>query len=250
MDKNITKKTFFGGLIVLLGLIPAFFGLFRQSINHLLEIGVNIDQVYLLLIIPCIALIIAIFRIIVGLNVSSIIVPSILISCSFILGPATTAIIFIGSAIMALFIKFLLNELHLHFSVKMPVIVNLVFILILLSAPILIENIAILPSTLPSISLIIITLGLLTEKFLSFKMTQSGLITDFKNLFKTVLFSLATYLFLGGNLLGFEWPVVKNFILFFPEIISVCVILNLLIGRYTGLRVSELIRFRDLVFKK
>lgn len=250
MDKNLTKKTFFGGLIVLLGLIPAFSGLFRVSISHLLQLGVNIDQIYLLLIVPCIALIIATSRIIVGMNVSSIIVPSILVACCFILGPILTGIIFIGSALMALFIKYLLNELHMHFSAKMPVIVNLVFILVLLLAPILIENYAISSITLPSISLIMITLALLTEKFLSFKMTQNGLMTDFKNLFKTSLFSLATYLFLGGDLLGFKWTVVKDFILFFPEIISVCVILNLLIGRYTGLRISELIRFRDLIFKK
>ncbi len=250
MDKNLVKNIFFGGLIVLLGLIPAFFGLFRISISHLVQLGVNIDQVYLLLITPCIALIIATFRIMVGLNVTSIIVPSILVACCFLLGPILTGIIFIGSAVTALFIKYLLNELHLHFSVKMPIIVNLVFILILLLAPLLIANYQISSITLPSISIIIITLALITEKFLSFKMTQSGLLTDFKNLFKTSLFSLAIYLFLGGGLFSFHWTVIKDFIIFFPEIISVCVILNLLIGRYTGLRISELIRFRDLIFKK
>ena len=79
----------------------------------------------------------------------------------------------------------------------------------------------------------------LVEKFLSL---QSG-----KGL-KSALFIIAEAIFVA--ILAYfiaEWPWLKVTILGHPEVIFLFLIANIILGRWTGLRVSEYVRFREII---
>jgi len=59
-------------------------------------------------------------------------------------------------------------------------------------------------------------------------------------LLATVLLSLAIYLLLCSPALG-------NILFYYPELHFFTVAILVLIGRYTGYRLTELVRFRDLI---
>ena len=44
-----------------------------------------------------------------------------------------------------------------------------------------------------------------------------------------------------------SWPFVVNHMFLFPETLGIIMALQLLIGRYTGYRLMELFRFKDLM---
>lgn len=62
--------------------------------------------------------------------------------------------------------------------------------------------------------------------------------------------ALATIATISLCYLAMTWSVLQNLMLLFPELLLVFVAFNILIGRWTGIRFSEYIRFREFIFRK
>lgn len=245
MEKIDLKKIIFISIFVITCILLGFLGQISHAINLLQSSGIDQNTLYLLLIIPFIALFISFCRIIIGINVPTILIPTILIFSLFTIGFNTTLLFLCLSIILALLGKYLITEFHLHFSSKISIIFSFVSIGLILALPFLKNTLALTATAIYPILIVCF----INEKQFSFKISKSSLINDFKSILKVVAFSLFCFFILGGIILSYQFPEIKQFILAYPESILLAFLLNFVIGQYTGLRISEVIRFRKLIFK-
>jgi hypothetical protein len=96
-----------------------------------------------------------------------------------------------------------------------------------------------------------IVVGTLVEKIIN---SNNG-----KNFFKTLLtisevalVSFIAYIVAGGALdlyfTTIKFDLIKNIITNFPEVVILTIFINILLGRYIGLRVTEYIHFREIMY--
>ena len=68
---------------------------------------------------------------------------------------------------------------------------------------------------------------------------------------ETILVSVVAYFVVGGvidvGLFSFKTEFIKNLMLTYPELIFLILIINILLGKWTGLRVLEYVRFREIL---
>ena len=93
-------------------------------------------------------------------------------------------------------------------------------------------------------------LSTLVEKFISVK-TEKGFSTAITLMSETVLVAIIAYFIAGGeiNLIfaEFKFGLVRNLMITYPEIIFLLLGINAFLGRWTGLRVLERFRFREVL---
>lgn len=254
--KSISLKTLiFGSLLFLLSAAIVFLGLLSRSVAVLQGMGVSPEVIYLTEILPFIGLFLAFFRIILGVNVTNIFIPIVIILTSFVLGMGLTLEVLLISLVLAYLTRYLISEFHLHLAVKSSLIITLVSIGLILILPFLRNSKLFIDSNSHLVIIYgLLIIAILNEKLSTLKMTHNNLWGDLKNVIKTIIFAIICFLFLGGTIYWspeyqWQWPWLKNFIMNFPESIFIALFLTFAIGRYTGLRVSEIFRFRKLIFK-
>lgn len=255
MKSKGLKSIILGSLLFTICGLTLIFGLLSHSVATLQASGISPDIIFLVETLPFIGLFLAFFRIILGINVPNMFVPIIIILTSMVLGLIMTLEVLIISIFLAYIAKFLIGEFHLHFAVKSSLIISQVAIGLLLILPFL-RNSSLFSASNSHLVIIygLLVVSIVNEKFLSVKMTTNNLWIDLKNIFKTLIFSIISFILLGGeinlNSFQFEWTWLKTIIITYPETIIIALFLTLAIGRYTGLRLSEIIRFRKLIFNK
>jgi len=84
--------------------------------------------------------------------------------------------------------------------------------------------------------LILITL---VEKFVAAQIKR-GLLTAITLSLETLAISVFCYYVMS-------WEILRNFILIYPEIIFLTLLFNFFLGKWTGLRLFEYVRFRKVV---
>lgn len=229
-------------------------GTIRYSLDILMEAGISQNILYLLLTLPFIGLFLSFSRIIIGINVQGASVPVLTTFSAFILSPFLTFEIFLVGIILGYIAKLSILDLRFHFAVKVSIIMTFLTIGFLFFLPI-IHAISPFPKSLGGsimvIGLLLITL--INDKYLTFKVSKTSIKYNLKNIFFTLIFSFITYFLLGGVFMINSTPVqftgLQYIINSYPNSIFIALILTILIGRYTGLRVTELFRFRKLIFK-
>lgn len=244
------------GLIIIL-VILSFSGVLSLSINSLLNIGISRDIIYLVEILPFIGLTLAFFNIILGVNIPGHYIPIILIINTFILGLYLT----LGLLLISLFIiytaKFLIKSLHIHLTVKSSLIISIISLFSLLILPILAKTNIFNLYTGPFFIISIIIISIINEKFVDTQISFKNIKKDFGILIKYFIFITLNFLLLGGKFYYWtastsftELNLLKNILQSIPEINLLIIFMTFLIGRYTGLRITEIIRFRKLLFKQ
>jgi len=92
-------------------------------------------------------------------------------------------------------------------------------------------------------------LSTLVEKFVSVKSTK-GLSSAAALMTSTIIVAIVAYFVVGGEIdLGittFNFPWVKSAIMGYPELVFLLIPFNIALGKWTGLRVIERIRFREI----
>ncbi|MBU1018085.1 PKD domain-containing protein [Patescibacteria group bacterium] len=206
-------------------------------VNFMLTQGVPSNTIVLLLMLPVIATIIAFLKQVIGVTTFGLYTPSI-ITLSFLalglkFGLAILVIILLtGSILRKAFAH--VRLLHIPRIAIVFTISTLIILLMLGFGTYL--NIQELASIAVFPMLIMTTLA---EKFVS---AQSG-----KGVYAAVLLMVETT---AVSLICYwvvEWQFLQNLILSYPEIILLLIVVNLGLGRWTGLRFFEYIRFREVM---
>lgn len=209
------------------------------GINYLINQGVSPDSLFLLLILPIVATIIAFGRQVVGIRAFGIYVPSIIALTFVITELKYGLIIFIVLLVTATLTRLAARRLRLLYMPRMAIVLSVVAFAIFLM---LIASSYLNQPGFLSISIFpILVMIILTEKFVEAQIEQ-GQKTAIILTIETLVLAIVSYMIVS-------WDSFETFLMAYPEAILLTLLLNVALGRFTGLRLSEYIRFRTL-FKK
>lgn len=204
-------------------------------VNGMLARGVPSQTVLLLLVLPVIATILAFLKQVVGITTFGLYTPSIIALSFLALGwqigiVFLLFIIFTGYATRAL-----MRRWRLLYIPKVAIILTVVSLtLLLLIAASARFGISFSRETV----FILLIMSTLAESFLNLK-TEQGWYSAILGVGETILASMLCVFIV-------QWGPFQALILAYPETILLAFIVNAILGRWTGLRLMEYLRFREV----
>lgn len=209
----------------------------HSLIQFSLEQGVPIETLRFLLLLPIVLTLIAFFRQVVGIKAFGIYTPTLITFAFIAIGLKYGIALYLAVIAIGWGSRFLLKKLRLLSFSRIAITLTLVsaglFFLLLLGASTQRTGFAAV-SIVPLIIMIV-----LSEKFIS---TQAE-----KNTKIALLLSAQT-LFVSGVVCAVaQIPALTAFLLYAPWAILFTIPLNIFLGRWTGLRLTEYLRFRSLL---
>ncbi len=206
------------------------------GVQYAVSVGIPANTVMLILMLPILATMLAFVRHIIGLPSLGMIVP-IALSITFLATGLTTGLVLLLAIILgSTLAKILLKKIRImqlpKMAISMLIVSLLIFVTLTLSATagiIAVKQISIFP---------LLLLILLSESIVTLQLERSTretlTITGM-----TLLLGVAGYLILS-------WEFLRNLILLYPELILLLIPINIVIGRYFGLRMIEMVRFSPI----
>ena len=205
-------------------------------VNFMINKGVPVNTIVLILMMPVIATIFALARQVVGLRAFGIYIPTIVTLSFLALGLTYGLTVFIVVLATGSLIRIVLRKARLNYIPRLALVLTTVTfaIMALLSFGALANQ-----KTVVALAVFpILIMMALAEQFVSAQIEQgfgaAALLT-----FETLVLAVATYYLVS-------WDPFKTLILAYPELIFLTIIINVLLGRWTGLRLIELYRFRQV----
>jgi len=210
---------------------------FPYLIGYMVDRGVPINTIYLILVLPIIATLVAFSRQIIGFRALGIYTPSIIAVSFLSMGLQYGTIIFFLTLAIGTLGRLFARKVKISYLPRMAIMLTIVclsvFIFFLVGAKFPtagIVGISIFP---------ILIIILLTEEFISLEI-ERGLKSASLLFIETLFLSVLCYLLASWNLF-------REFILIYPETVIATLLINILIGRWTGLRLLEYYRFRKVI---
>jgi hypothetical protein len=190
-----------------------------------------------LLLLPIAALIVCVYRNVIGLGSFGTFAPALVGLAFRDLGGLPGILVFVAIVLIGWLMRRVLDHFHLLQVPRMAFLLSLVVVLLITA--IMAANYQQLPAT-KYISLfpMVILTGMI-ERFWTLEV-EDGTTSSFRTLLGTLVIATTISLFLSLH------AVVRHMFRF-PETLGVVMAAQLLIGRYTGYRLSELFRFRDFL---
>lgn len=217
------------------GLRP--WNLLSSLVNTMLTKGVPSQTVILLLVLPFIALILAFLKQVVGITTFGLYTPSIITLSFLALGWELGVFFLLFILITGYGTRTLMKRWRLLYIPKVAIILTVVsFTLLLLMGLSAAYGITFSRETI----FILLIMSTLSESFLALK-TEEGWKSAITGVLETIAASLICVFIV-------QWDVFQSVILAYPEIVLLTVVFDVMLGRWTGLRLMEYIRFRE-VFK-
>jgi len=191
-----------------------------------------------LLLLPLAALIVSIFRTVIGLPTFGTFTPALLGLAFIDLKSLPVGLpIFVLLILAGWGMRHLLDRFHLLQVPRASALLTLIVILLL--ALIFTASQFGLTATQYVTLFPLVILTHLVERFWTIE-SEDGSLSSFRTLFCTMVVAVTVSLTLG-------WSGVSGFLFRYPELLGVVLAAHLLLGRYTGYRLSELYRFGDLI---
>ena len=211
--------------------------LLSSLVNYMLTHGVSSQTVILLLMLPVIAMILAFLKQVIGITTFGLYTPS-LVALSFLalgwpIGLAFLLFIIITGYATRAFMR----RWRLLYIPKVAIVITVVSITLLLLLGLgTLFHIILARDTI----FVLLIMSTLSESFLNVK-TEEGLYSAILGTGETILAALLCVFIV-------QWPWLQSFALAYPELILFTIAADAILGRWTGLRLVEYFRFRE-VFK-
>lgn len=210
--------------------------IFTQLINYFIRYGISPNVIYLLLAVPFITFIIAFCRQFIGLKTFGVFAPLMLTLSLMMLGAKFGILAFAVVMLVSYMLRLLFDRVNLLYIPKVALLfsaISLSFFGVLALAIYFDTSLNLALAVFP-----LLVMSTISEKFVSAE-SQTGVKKALIIAAETVLISLAAY-----GLLELDWT--KNIILSRPEVIILPIGLLVWLGKFTGLRLTEYIKFRAL----
>lgn len=215
-------------------------GALARGVDFALRSGVPEKTMILVLALPIVVTLVSFARQVIGFRVFGIYLPSILTIIFLDIGIQYGLILFVTIILLGTLMRFVLQKYRLLYLPRMAITLTVIALgmvmFLVLSGYFDFTHIA--QATVFSMLLMII----LAEKFIEAEIE--------KGLPETIKLTLETLIISIGATLLVRWPLLQNFLILHPESILAVVIFNLAVGRWTGLRIREYIRFNDVINKQ
>ena len=206
-------------------------------IDYFTQQGVPLETVVLLLLLPIIATLIAFFRQVVGIKAFGIYTPSIVTFAFLATGLKYGIAAFVTVIVVGMVSRMLLRRLRILYLPRVAVTLSIVAITMLL---LLVLGGAMRRTGLAAVSIFPILIMIsIVEKFVATQI-EKGTKTALFLAAETLIISLLSYLVAS-------WHGLISLIIFYPWIVLITFPIYMLLGRWTGLRLSEYIRFREVL---
>ncbi len=207
------------------------------GINYVINGGVPINNIVLILMIPIIATLLAFARQVIGIKAFGLITPAMTTLSFLVMGLPAGLIVFVVVLLSGSLIRLLLKKLRLLYLPRMALVLSATSLAILLMLGV---GTAFKSTTTLSFSIFpILILTILAEEFIAVQFTR-GLRTALQITAWTLLLSILCYFIMS-------WQLLRITLLSYPELVLLTIPINIALGRFTGLRLVEYIRFRELL---
>jgi len=211
--------------------------------------GVPIDTVILILMLPITATFIAFFRQVVGIKAFGIYTPLIITVTFLAIDVATPGIkyagikygvtIFIAVIVIGMIMRFVLKPFRLLYLPRVAIMITVVALMILW---LLLIGGNLKRTGLASVSIFpILIMITIVEKFVSVQIEKGNKMAIILA-GETLLISVVCYLIASTEIL-------KQLIMQYPWVVLITIPINIALGKWTGLRLTEYYRFRDVIKK-
>ncbi|PIR54189.1 hypothetical protein COU75_02025 [Candidatus Peregrinibacteria bacterium CG10_big_fil_rev_8_21_14_0_10_42_8] len=211
--------------------------LLSSLVNYMLTHGVSSQTVILLLMLPIIATILAFFKQVIGITTFGLYTPSIVALSFLALGWQIGLLFLLFILITGYATRAFMRKWRLLYIPKVAIILTVVSLTVL----ILLGIGAYVGITLSGDTIfVLLIMSTLAESFLQVKSEEGWKAASF-GIGETVLAALFCVFIV-------QWAFLQSLILAYPELILFTVLINIFLGRWTGLRLVEYFRFRE-VFK-
>ena len=215
---------------------PKVFNFFAYWVQKAIALGIPVNTIILIFLIPVLATLVTFVRVIIGLPSLEMLVP-IVLAFAFVAVGITIGLIILSAVILASFVsRTLLRRVPIMYFPKRSLshLFLAIFVFAALTVAIILDFEAI--KTLSIFPILILTL--LGDSIVSVQLK--------KTVFETLLITSVT---IGLALIGYMLATsvaVRDALILWPELILLTVPINFMLGRYFGLRLSEVFRFRTL----
>lgn len=211
-----------------------------HAVTNFIAKGIPTNTIYLILAFPFITLLITFVRQIIGLTTFGVYTPTVLTLSLLILG----IYLGIGTLLIVVLVSYLLrtllNRTKLLYIPKTSLILSAIGLSFLAVIWILSYYRVSLAASLAIFPMLV--MSTISEKFLSAQ-SEEGLREALWGVVKTIAVAVAAYYLI-------VWTAFNNLIMSWPELIIVPLIIMVLLGKFTGLRLTEYFRFRSLFKEK
>lgn len=205
-------------------------------VSHILNRGVGSATIYLILVIPFLTFIAVFFRQVVGLSSFGIYTPVIVAASFFILGLWFGLLTFLIAVATSYLVKNTLNRFELLYLPK--VALNLSFITLALLVVVWLGLRLGVEISLALAIFPMLVMSTVAEKFMAAQ-TEEGFRGALFAVSGTLVIVVLSYYFM-------TWSAFNGLVMSWPELTLAPLLLNLLLGKFTGLRLGEYLRFRSL----
>ncbi len=214
-----------------------FYNFFSHFINALVERGVSVNTILLILMLPIVATIVSFFRHVVGIKSLGVYIPSILTITFVAIGIYAGLFIIILIVAIGTLMRIALRRLRLQYLPRMAFTITVVSCAIL---ALFYFSVDIPKFSLVSISAFpMLILIMLVEEFVKVQI-EEGARGAFVLTLETILLSMVSYFIVNGTFF-------RSFLISYPEIIFFSFLVNIFLGKWTGLRIWEYYRFREVI---
>lgn len=215
---------------------PNFVNFIGFAIQHSIRSGVPVNTVILILILPLLATAVVFFRHVVGVPSLAMLLPVALAITLVATGLAAGFILLAAIILSSTIARVILKKIRIMQFAKMALTIFIVSVGILVTLTLSAEA-GILAVTQISIFPVLLLI-LLSQNIVELQIDRS--IPD-------ILMISAITVFLG--ILGYfllSYEPIRNFVILYPELMLLVVPMNIIIGRYFGLRFTEYFRFSPI----
>ncbi|WKZ25595.1 MAG: 7TM domain-containing protein [bacterium] len=215
----------------------------KYAIKNAVESGVPANTIVLLLLLPIVATVMAATRQIIGIRGFGIFLPAALSIAFVAIGPILGILLFMAIVVISTSVRLITRKLKLklQYLPRMALIlwfVSFGILGILFASPLInypaLKNVSIFP---------VLILTLLTEDFTRIQLGKSFK-TAIRLTTQTLFLAIISYVFL-------TYQPFRSYVLLNPEIVLISTFLiNIVLGKYVGLRFMEYLRFQKLISSK
>ncbi|MDO8512549.1 MAG: 7TM domain-containing protein [bacterium] len=209
------------------------------AVNVLVNWGVPTSSIILVLMLPIIATLLAFSRQVIGMKAFGIFTPAAVTLSFLALGLKYGLIIFVVVLLAATASRYLLRGFRLLYLPRMALVLTATSFAVLglfaISGIVLKQTGVLVFSVFP-----ILILVSLAEQFVEVQI-RLGFREATQLTVETLFLSIVSTLIV-------QWDALQSLVVGFPEVILITIPLNILLGRWTGLRLTEYFRFRKILF--
>jgi len=207
------------------------------SINFLINRGVPINSIILILMLPVIATILAFARQVIGIKSFGLITPAMTTLSFLVMGLQYGLIVFVVIVLSGTLTRSVLRRLRLLYLPRMALVLTSVSLSLLLLLAIGVANDQ---SSVLSFSIFpALILTILAEEFIAAQF-KLGVRPAMTLTIWTLILSTVCYFTVSSELF-------RTLILSYPEIILLSIPINIALGQWSGLRITEYFRFREIL---